>query len=150
MEAIWARMEAQRAARMAAAYAAFQSVQSVALGEFNDAIAVKQAAMEANVYNMNEAWAYTLKARTETVYQALADARAKIAEANAVKIAALDAEEKEIRWDITSIWNYDHQHALNEALTAAREVKDQECATLNAALEAALVEIERQWNAWKV
>ena len=68
MEAIWARMEAQRAARMAAAYAAFQSVQSVALGEFNDAIAVKQAAMEANVYNMNEAWAYTLKARTQTVY----------------------------------------------------------------------------------
>ena len=150
MEAVWARMEAQRAARMAQARADFDVVQATALAEFNEAVAVKQAAMELNVENMNTAWAFTLKTRTETVYQALADARAKIAEANRVKIEALDAEEKEVRWAITSIWNYDTQNALNEALTAARAERDAECAALNAALEVELVRIEDEWNAWKV
>ena len=91
MDAVWARMEAQRAARMAQARADFDVVQATALAEFNEAVAVKQAAMELNVENMNTAWAFTLKTRTETVYQALADARAKIAEANRVKIEELDA-----------------------------------------------------------
>ena len=150
MEAVWARMEAQRAARMAQARADFDVVQATALAEFNEAVAVKQAAMELNVENMNATWAFTLKTRTETVYQALADARAKIAEANRVKIEALDAEEKEVRWAITSIWNYDTQNALNEALTAARAERDAECAALNAALEVELVRIEDEWNAWKV
>ena len=150
MEAVWARMEAQRAARMAAALADFQSVQAVALGEFQDAVAVKQAAMEENVRVMNLTWAAILEARQATVAAALADARAKIAEANRVKVEALDAEEKEVRWAITAVWNYDVQHALNEALTAARAERDQECADLNAALEAALRQIEADWEAWKV
>ena len=56
---------------------------------------------------MNAKWAQTLADRTATVFGAVAAAREAIAEANRVKIAALDAEEKEIRWAITSIWNYD-------------------------------------------
>ena len=77
-------------------------------------------------------------------------ARAKIAEANRVKIEALDAEEKEVRWAITSIWNYDFQNALNEALTAARDERDAECLALNEALNAELIRIEDEWEAWKI
>ena len=73
---------------------------------------------------MNAKWAQTLADRTATVMGAVAAARDAIAEANRVKIAALDEEEKTIRWAITSIWNYDTQHALNEALTAARAARD--------------------------
>ena len=56
---------------------------------------------------MNAKWAQTLADRTTTVFGAVAAARDAIAEANRVKIAALDDEEKRIRWAVTSIWNYD-------------------------------------------
>ena len=56
---------------------------------------------------MNAKWAQTLADRTTNVFGAVAAARDAIAEANRVKIAALDDEEKRIRWAVTSIWNYD-------------------------------------------
>ena len=96
---------------------------------------------------MNAKWAQTLADRTATVMGAVAAARDAIAEANRVKIAALDEEEKRIRWAITSIWNYDTQHALNEALTAARAARDQECADINAAREAELEAVLAAWAA---
>ena len=101
--------------------------------------------MQANIDTMNAKWAQTKADRTATFFAAVADARARIAEANRVKVAALDAEEKEVRWAITSIWNYDSQHALNEALTAAREARDAECAALNRVLEADLAAMLAAW-----
>ena len=58
---------------------------------------------------------------------AVALARYTILEANRVKLEALDAEERMIRWHITSIYNYDVQHELNEALTAARNEMNEIC-----------------------
>ena len=87
----------------------------------------KWDAMTANIAAQNAKWAETIKTRTAIVYQGVANARAAIAAAYAVKVAALDAEEKEIRWAITSVWNYDRQHALNVALTEARRVADETC-----------------------
>ena len=92
-------------------------------------------------------WAQTLIDRTATVHGAVDAAREAIAEANRVKVAALDDEEKRIRWAITSIWNYDTQHALNEALTAARAARDQECADLNTDLAIELQAVLDAWDA---
>jgi hypothetical protein len=61
--------------------------------------------MVANIHAQDAKWAETLKTRTAIVYQGVADARAAIAHAYDVKVAALDAQEKEIRWAITTIWN---------------------------------------------
>jgi len=69
---------------------------------------------------------------------AVAAARATILEANRVKLEALDAEEREIRWAITSIYNYDVQHGLNEALTAARDAMNATCDQRNAYLADAI------------
>ena len=145
MEATWARMEAQRAARMAAARAEMEAAQAVARGDWEVALGVKWDSMQANIDAMNAKWAQTKADRTTTLFAAVADARARIAEDNRIKVAALDAEEKEIRWAITSVWNYDTQHALNEALTAAREARDAECAALNRVLEADLAAILAAW-----
>ena len=145
MEATWARMEAQRAARMAAARAEMEAAQAVARADWDVALGVKWDAMQANIDAMNAKWAQTKADRTATLFAAVADARQRIAEDNRIKVAALDAEEKEIRWAITSIWNYDTQHALNEALTAAREARDAECAALNRVLEADLAAILAAW-----
>ena len=107
-----------------------------ACSDFQVQLDSKWASMTANVEAQQASWAATLESRTATVYQALADARQAIFEAYVRKVEALDAEEKEIRWAITSIWNYDRQHALNEALTAAREAADAVCDELRAGFEA--------------
>jgi hypothetical protein len=138
-------MEAQRAARMAAARAEMEHAQAVARADWDVALGVKWDSMQDNMYAMNAKWAQTKADRTATLFAAVADARARIAEDNRIKVAALDAEEKEIRWAITSVWNYDTQHALNEALTAARDARDAECAALNRVLEADLAAILAAW-----
>ena len=110
----------------------------------------KWAAMTTNIAAQDAKWAETLKTRTANVYQAVADARAAIAAAYDAKVAALDAEEKEIRWAITSVWNYDRQHALNEALTEARRVADETCAGYRAVFEADLEQVLADWKAFVV
>jgi hypothetical protein len=136
--------------RMAASRAAMEAEWSTALSQWGATLDAKWDAMSANVDSQNSAWAVTVATRTASVHQALADARTAIHEANDRKVATMDAEEKEIRWAITSIWNYDRQHALNEALTAARAAADARCAAINEDLEAQLVDLEAEWNAWVV
>jgi hypothetical protein len=121
-----------------------------AWSDFQAQLDSKWASMTANVEQQTAAWTATLESRTATVYQALADARQAIFDAYVRKVAALDAEEKEIRWAITSVWNYDRQHALNEALTAAREAANAECDTLRAGFEAQLDELKQMWDDWTV
>ena len=108
----------------------------------------KWAAMTANIAAQDAKWAETLKTRTAIVYQGVADARAAVAAAYAAKVAAFDAEEKELRWAITSVWNYDRQHALNEALTEARREADETCASMRAGFEADLEKVLADWRAF--
>ena len=147
MDAVWADMEERRRVRMAEARAEMVAAQTAAWGDFEVALGVKWDTMQSNIDTMNAKWAQTKEDRNATLMAAVADARQRIAEANAVKQAALDAEEKEIRWAVTSIWNYDTQHALNEALTAARAEREAECAALNRVLEADLEAILAAWAA---
>ena len=62
--------------------------------------------------------------------EAVENTRYRINEAKRIKNERLDEIEKMIRWHITSIYNYEVQHSLNEALTTARAEKDAECAAL--------------------
>ena len=128
MEASWASTEASHVARMAAARAEMEAEWAQGQADLTAKMEEKWDAMTANIALQNTKWAMTLKTRTAIVYQGVADARAAISAAYDAKVAALDAEEKEIRWAITSVWNYDRQHALNEALTEARRVADETCA----------------------
>ena len=150
MEATWAATEASHAARMERSRKEMEAEWAQAWADLEDKMAEKWARMTVNIDTMNAAWAETLAARTATVKKAVEDARKAIAAANDVKVAALDAEEKEIRWAITSIWNYDRQHALNEALTAARDAADAECARMNAVFKADLDKVLADWAAFTI
>jgi hypothetical protein len=90
---------------------------------------------------MNAAWAEDVATRTATVTMAIDTARANILQAKLVKLDALDHQEKEIRWSITSVYNYQWQHELTEAMDAARAeadaIWDARTAELLAALDAA-------------
>jgi hypothetical protein len=148
MEATWAATEASHVARMAAARAEMEAEWAQGQADLTVKMAQKWDAMVANITTQDAKWAETLKTRTAIVYQAVADARAAIAAAYDVKVAALDAEEKEIRWAITSVWNYDRQHALNEALTAARAAADATCAEYRTTFEAELEQVLADWRAF--
>ena len=150
MQATWAATEASHAARMERSRAEMEAEWAQAWEDLTAKMEEKWANMTVNIDTMNAKWAETLAYRTAVVQQAVADARAAIAEAYDIKVAALDAEEKEIRWAITSIWNYDRQHALNEALTAARAAADAECARMRAVFEADLEKVLADWAAFTV
>ena len=132
---------------MAEARAEMGAAQDAAWGDFEVALGVKWDSMTANIATMNAKWEQTKADRNATLMAAVASAEQRIADANATKQAALDALEKEIRWAVTSIWNYDTQHALNEALTAARAEREAECDALNKVLRADLDAILAEWAA---
>ena len=148
MEATWAATEASHVARMAAARAEMEAEWAQGQADLTAKMAEKWDHMTANIAAQDAKWAETLKTRTAIVYQGVADARAAIAAAYDAKVAALDAEEKEIRWAITSVWNYDRQHALNEALTEARRVADATCASYRSTFEAELEQVLADWRAF--
>lgn len=77
---------------------------------------------------------------------ALEKARHNILAAKQAKVDALDAEEKEIRWGITSIYNYEVQHALTEAMDAARAAADEICNEKARELVAEVEYVENKWN----
>ena len=58
---------------------------------------------------------------------------------------AFDDAERELRWHITSVYNYDVQNELNDALTKARDEADAVCDQRNAAFEAYLTNVESTW-----
>ena len=82
------------------------------------------------------AWTVNIEARNDTMASAAAAARQAIADAKATMVKALDSSEKEIRWAITSIYNYDYQDALNRGLDDARAAMDVICDARIDALEA--------------
>jgi len=95
----------------------------------------------------NAAWAANVEARNGTMAAAVDAARATILEAKVAFLDALDAREKEIRWAITSIYNYDYQSALNDGLTAARNAMDATCEARLEDLLAQLADVEATWAA---
>ena len=131
--------------RIAASRAALDQVQEETWAEWTAAQDAKWATMTETIAALNAAKAAAIEARTATFEQALADARGAIAAAQAAKSEALDHQEEELRWSITSIYNYDVQHALNEALTAAATAQEAACVDRNAALEIKLQQIEAAW-----
>jgi len=56
--------------------------------------------------------------------------------------------EKEIRWHITSVYNYDVQAELNAGLTAARAAQDAICDSRQAAFGDYLADVTADWDAF--
>ena len=81
--------------------------QEVAWSRFEDALATKWASLSAAIEAQNIAWENTVASRSATVAAALDLAKTTIYTAKEAMVAALDASEKEIRWAITSVYNYD-------------------------------------------
>ena len=131
--------------RIAASQAALDQIQEETWAEWTAAQDAKWAAMTETIAALNVAKVAAVEARTATFQKALADARGAIAAAQAAKSEALDHQEEELRWAITAVYNYDVQHALNEALTAAATAQEAACVDRNAALEIKLQQIEAAW-----
>ena len=93
--------------RIADSKAALAVTQEVAWSRFEDALATKWASLSAAIEAQNIAWEQTVASRSATVAAALDLAKTTIYTAKEVMVAALDASEKEIRWAITSVYNYD-------------------------------------------
>ena len=98
------------------------------------------------IEEVNSTWEYKSSARTATVLRAIEEAKEVISNAETTKLEALDAEEKEIRWAISSIYNMGVQNELNTALTYAREDANKECKRLTETAYEALEEIEKSWT----
>lgn len=101
--------------------------------------------MVAAIDAQDAAWTANIEARNATMAGAAAAARQAIAGAKTTMVKALDASEKEIRWAITSIYNYDYQDALNHGLDDAREAMDAICDARIEALESQVVAVEAAW-----
>ena len=81
-----------------------------------------------------------------TVMDAIDKAKKNIDAAKEAMVDGLNAAEKEIRWAITSVYNYDTQNALNKALTKARAGMDATCDTRIAALNKTLEDVRDTWQ----
>ena len=138
---------AQNEARIADSQAGLNAVQGEAWEQWTAHLDARWAEWNAAVDTQNATWAQIKADRTATVDQGIADAQSAFQTALDTKIAEFDRMEKEIRWHITSIWNYDHQHALNEGLTAARAEQDALCDDRRAAWAAYLLSVEATWDA---
>ena len=101
--------------------------------------------MTEQIKSQNSKWAITVEMRNGVMAAAVDAARQTILDAKIAFLDALDAREKEIRWAITSIYNYDYQHDLNEGLTAARAALDTACEARIEDLASQIVDVEAAW-----
>ena len=120
--------------------------QEVAWSRFEDALATKWASLSAAIEAQNIAWENTVASRSATVAAALDLAKTTIYTAKEAMVAALNASEKEIRWAITSVYNYDTQDALNVALTEARAEMDAVCDARIESLRKTLEDVRSTWE----
>ena len=90
--------------------------------------------LEAFVANQNAEWHAFVANSTAAVAAAIDDAEATISQAAADKREAIAARDKEIRWAITSVYEYDWQHKLTKALDEARAEADAACDEREASL----------------
>jgi len=132
--------------RLAASRAALYATHTQAEVDFNAALATKWASLTAHIETQNAAYAAVIESRNGAMSEAADAARQTILTAKVALLDALDAREKEIRWAITSIYNYDHQHALNEGLTAARDAMNAACDARVEDLASQITDIESAWS----
>ena len=137
----------QNEARISASRTELEATQAAAWENFQTALDTKNAALVAAIEAQYAAWTVNIEARNDTMASAAAAARQAIADAKATMVKALDSSEKEIRWAITSIYNYDYQDALNRGLDDARAAMDVICDARIDALEAQVVAVEDAWAA---
>jgi hypothetical protein len=133
--------------RIAASQKGLNAAQSESWDQWSDHLAARWAEWEAAVVASDAWWAQTVYERTAIVDAGIAAAADAIATALRTKLDEFDRMEKEIRWHITSIYNYDVQHELNEGLTAARASRDAECTARQVAFAAYLVDVKNTWEA---
>ena len=138
---------AQNEARIAASQAGLDAVQGEAWDQWSATLDARWAEWNDAVDTQNATWAQIKADRTAAVDQGIADAQTAFQTALDAKSAEFDRMEKEIRWHITSIYHYDHQHALNEALTAARAEQDAICDERQATWAAYVLDVEATWDA---
>ena len=142
IETIFAKNEK----RIADSEAALAVTQEVAWSRFEDALTTKWSSLSAAIEAQNIAWENTVASRSATVAAALDLAKTTIYTAKEAMVAALDASEKEIRWAITSVYNYDTQDALNVALTEARAEMDAVCDARIESLRKTLEDVRSTWE----
>ena len=147
MVAAQAEITQRNEARIAVAAAALEQAQLEAWQEFQTALEDKWAAMTETMDALNAAKAAAVEARSATMATAVDDARAAILAANLLKDEATGHREQELRWAVTSVYNYDVQHALNQALTAAVAAHNGACVERNVALELSVASVEAEWAA---
>ena len=107
--------------RIAASEAALIETQHNAWQMWVKAAKVKEDFMNALIAEQQELWETKVAERTKKVMDAIDECKNKLNGANDKETNNMDDKEKEIRWAITSIYNYDTQERLNKALTAARD-----------------------------
>ena len=146
MDAALALVVEQNEARIAESQAALAVVQEEAWGRFQQALDTKWDALQAAIDAQNKAWEETTTSRTATMAAALELAKTTIYAAKEAMVASLDESEKEIRWAITSVYNYDTQDALNVALTEARAEMDAICDARIESLRQTLADVRSTWE----
>lgn len=78
--------------------------------------------------------------------EAIEKCKEKIGGANTDETDTMDSKEKELRWAITSIYNYETQDRLNKALTKARgEMNDMSGGRMGS-LMATLDDVQATWE----
>ena len=139
----------QNEARIDASQAGLRAVQEEAWEQYSTFVEHRCDEWDAAVDAQNAWWTQNLNDRTDTVNAGIAAAEKAVAEGLAIKLAEFDRMEKEIRWHITSIYNYDVQHELNEGLTQARADQDKICEQRQEDFAAYIVDVRNTWNECK-
>ena len=89
--------------------------------------ASRMSLLDEEIERRNREFESIAATRIEIISGAIVDAQRAIAQAEAAKKDALSAQEKELRWAISSIWNADVQDDLNKKLTEQKVIVDEEC-----------------------
>ena len=128
MQEIQAKIEAMRAAQAktkADHEALLQGSRQELLAELNDARAAyvdendPADTMNDRTAEIRQVWANIVANRSAGIIESIDAAAAAYQQAVTVKRAELSARVGEIQWSITSIYDYDIQHELLEALAFA-------------------------------
>ena len=132
--------------RIEASQAGLKAVQEEAWDQWSEFLDHRWAEWNDAVEAQNAWWAQNVADRTATMQAGIDAAEKAVADGRDAKIAEFNRMEKEIRWHITSIYNYDVQNELNKNLTAARTEQDRICDAKQAEWAAYLVEVKATWD----
>ena len=107
---------------------------------------MKEANFLNKVAEIREAWALALETRTNTVNNIIDTAEAALNQLTTEKKDALAKKAKEIKWAISSIYEYEAKQELLGALDNAMDVMALECDEAEAALANRIENMRVNWN----